>query len=104
MPAGTPFEVTQKHVDSMSQAVLRLQAKHIDPVTNESVIESVLSTAGSAGRGGKGSHLGRVMFEITPPEERTLAISSRELVAEWRREIGDIAPLMLKYQVLILNK
>jgi len=90
MPAGTPFEVTQKHVDSMSQAVLRLQAKHIDPVTNESVIESVLSTAGSAGRGGKGSHLGRVMFEITPPEERTLAISSRELVAEWRREIGDI--------------
>ncbi|MFT5895350.1 MAG: multidrug efflux pump subunit AcrB [bacterium] len=90
MPAGTPFEVTQKHIQKMSDAVLKLQAKHIDPVTNESVIESVLSTAGSSGGGSKASHRGRVMFEITPPEERTLVISSLELVAEWRREIGSI--------------
>jgi multidrug efflux pump subunit AcrB len=90
MPAGTPFEVTQKHIQRMSDAVLKLQARHIDPITNESVIESVLSTAGSSGGDSKASHRGRVMFEITPPEERTLAISSRELVAEWRREIGSI--------------
>jgi len=90
MPAGTPFEVTQQHIEKMSDAVLKLQAKHIDPVTNESVIESILSTAGSSGGGGKASHLGRVMFEITPPEERTLSISSRELVDEWRRDIGNI--------------
>lgn len=90
MPAGTPFEVTQKHIQRMSDAVLKLQARHIDPITNESVIESVLSMAGSSGGGSKASHSGRVMFEITPPEERTLAISSRELVAEWRREIGSI--------------
>jgi multidrug efflux pump subunit AcrB len=90
MPAGTPFEVTQKHIQRMSDAVLKLQAKHIDPVTNESVIESVLSTAGSSGGDSKASDRGRVMFEITPPEERTLVISSLELVAEWRREIGSI--------------
>ncbi len=90
MPAGTPFEVTQKHIDTMSDAVLKLQAEHIDPVTQESVIESILATAGSAGGGGKASHLGRVMFEITPPEERTLEISSQELVAQWQREIGNI--------------
>lgn len=90
MPAGTPFEVTQSHIDRMSDAVKTLQARHIDPETNESVIESILSSAGSSGGGSKGSHLGRVMFEIVPPEERTLAISSRELVAQWRAEIGEI--------------
>lgn len=90
MPAGTPFEVTQKHIDTISGVVQQLQAKHLDPVTNESVIESILATAGSAGGGSKASHLGRVMFEITPPEERTLQISSRELVSEWRRQVGNI--------------
>lgn len=90
MPVGTPFEVTQAHVDRMSEAVKTIQARHIDPETNESVIESVMSIAGSSGRGNKGSHLGRVMFEIVPPEERTLTIDSRSLVAQWRREIGDI--------------
>ena len=91
MPAGTPFEVTEAHIQRMTDAVKRLQARHVDPETNESVIESILSTAGSSGGSAKGSNLGRVLFEITPPEERTLNISSRELVAEWRREIGDIA-------------
>lgn len=90
MPAGTPFEVTQKHIQTISDAVVTLQNKHIDPTTNESVIESVLSTAGSSGGGSRASHMGRVMFEITPPEQRTLAISSSELVAEWQREVGSI--------------
>lgn len=90
MPTGTPFEITQTHIERMTKAVEKLQARHVDPETNESVIESILSTAGSSGGGRKGSHLGRVMFEIVPPEERTLAISSRELVTQWRAEIGDI--------------
>lgn len=90
MPAGTPFDVTQSHIERMTKAVETLQARHVDPETNESVIESILSTAGSSGGGSKGSHLGRVMFEIVPPEERTLPISSRELVAQWRAEIGEI--------------
>ena len=89
MPAGTPFEITQAHVDHMTRAVETLQARHVDPETNESVIESILSTSGSSG-GRKGSHLGRIMFEIVPPEQRSLSISSAELVNEWRREIGDI--------------
>lgn len=89
MPAGTPFEVTQSHVDRMGEAVQWLQAKHVDPDTNESVIESILTTAGSSG-GEKGSHLGRVMFEIVPPEQRILQISSAELVKQWRERIGVI--------------
>jgi multidrug efflux pump subunit AcrB len=31
------------------------------------------------------------MFEIVPPEQRTLTVSSQELVDEWRRTIGEIA-------------
>jgi len=90
MPAGTQFEITQAHVERMSEAVRTLQARHIDPQTNQSVIESIMSSTGSAGGSRRGSHFGRVMFEIVPPEERTLTIDSRALVAEWRREIGDI--------------
>jgi len=90
MPAGTPFEVTQSHIDDMTEAVQRLQARYMDPVTQESVIESILATAGRGGGGQNASHRGRVMFEITPPEERTLAISSGELVEQWREEVGQI--------------
>ncbi len=90
MPQGTPFETTQAHIDRITKAAETLKNKHVDPDTGESVILGIMSTAGSAGRGGRGSHVGRVMFEIVPPEERTLAITSRELVGEWRREIGAI--------------
>ncbi|MFK7992738.1 MAG: efflux RND transporter permease subunit [Granulosicoccus sp.] len=89
MPAGTSFDVTQSHVERMGEAVEWLQARHVDPDTNESVIESILTTAGSAA-GEKGSHLGRVMFEIVPPEQRSLQISSAELVNEWRERVGAI--------------
>ena len=89
MPDGTPFEVTQAHVQRMSDAVRKLQAEHTDPDTNVSVIESILTNTGSSG-GERGSHVGRVMFEIVPPEDRLLQISSAELVRQWRKEIGDI--------------
>jgi len=92
MPEGTPFETTLAHVNRMSEAARTVQARHVDPVTDESVIESVLSTAGSFGYGSGGeSHRGRVVVEIVPPEERALEISSRELVAEWKAEVGDVA-------------
>jgi len=90
MPDGTPFEVTQGHIDRMQEAVYTLQAKYVDPDTNESVIEGIMATAGSSGGRSVGSNVGRVVFEITPPEDRTLNISSRELVTEWRR-LADIA-------------
>jgi multidrug efflux pump subunit AcrB len=90
MPDGTPFAVTQRHIDRMTAAVQQLRDKYVDPATNEPVIEGIMSTAGSAGGSSKGSHLGRVMFEIVPPEERTLEVTSAQLVNEWRRAIGEI--------------
>ena len=91
MPTGTPFELTQKHVERINNAATELQKKHIDPETGLSIIEGIMSTAGSSGGDGANqSHVGRVMFEITPPEERALQVTSRELVMQWRQAIGDI--------------
>ncbi len=90
MTSGTPFETTQKHIDGISDSVRALQQKYVDPETNESIIEGIMSTAGSSGRGAKGSHVGRVQFEITPPEERTLDVGTNQLVGELRRMIGEI--------------
>lgn len=90
MPEGTPFEVTQRHIQRITDVVSDLQEEYVDPDTNESVIENVMSISGSSGGGSRASHRGRVMFEIMPPEERTVDVTSRELVSELRQRIGSI--------------
>ncbi|MBQ4863063.1 efflux RND transporter permease subunit [Pseudoalteromonas sp. MMG013] len=87
LPTGTPFEVTAKYIDLMSDKAQILKDKYRDPETGESVITHILATTG--GRGGAGN-VGRVRFEITPPETRALNIGSRALVSEWRQLIGQI--------------
>ena len=95
MPTGTPFSVTSKHIDHIAQQAKLLQEKYIDPDSHTSIIQHILVSYGSTGSrlsSTKGkSHLGQVKLEITPPEQRTLAITSSELVREWRKGIGDIA-------------
>lgn len=91
MPVGTPFEITAGHIDRMTQAAERIQAKYRDPVTGESVVLNILSVAGSAeGARQNASHLGRVQFEIMSPEERTIDVTSSQLVREWRALIGTV--------------
>lgn len=90
MPEGTPFELTRQYIDRISEAADAMAEKYIDPESGNSIIESVMATAGGANGQARGTHLGGVVFEIVPPEERTLDITSRELVDEWRRTIGDI--------------
>jgi multidrug efflux pump subunit AcrB len=87
LPAGTPFEVTNKYIIKMAEKADELKNKYIEPSTNESVIINILATTG--GRSG-GSNSGSVRFEITPPESRELPVTSRELVREWRNLIGPI--------------
>lgn len=88
MPSGTPFEVTNHHILSISKNAEKMREKYRDPDTDKSFILNVLSVTG--GRGGT-SNEGRVRFEITPPEQRSNTISSQELVNEWRNMNGDIA-------------
>ena len=89
MPVGTPLEVTDRYVGSIVNAARELQDKYRDSPEGESVIRNIMSTTGS-GTSGAGGHFGRVIFEITAPEDRQSDITSRELVDEWRTLIGAV--------------
>jgi len=97
MPTPTNFEVTDQHIGTIREAAKSLQNKYRNEETGESIIRHILATSG--GRGStKGSNLGRVSFEVLPPEERANILSGealdkfsvRSLAGEWRRVIGDI--------------
>ena len=59
------------------------------------LIQHILVTVGSVGsrpranETGK-SHVAQVTFETIPPEQRTSTVTTKELVAEWRKLIGPI--------------
>lgn len=91
MPQGTPFEITSAHIQRISDAAQKLKMKYVDQDSGESVIKNILMMAGSTGRGSPQSHIGRVSFEIVPPEERTNPVTSSDLVREWRKMIGPLA-------------
>ena len=59
MPAGTPFEVTNKFVIKMADKARILQEKYVDEDTDKSVIINILAT--TRGRGGV-SNQGGVRF------------------------------------------
>ncbi len=86
MPNGTPFEVTDSHIERITQAARELQEEYVDPLTDESVILHILS---QTGRGGDAAR-GNVRFEITPPEELNFDVSSQELSRAWRDKVGEI--------------
>lgn len=91
MQVGTPFHITDGVVERMELAARELREKHRDPVTGDSIILNILATAGSGGgAGGGSSNMGRVLFEIVAPEERSSEITSSELVREWRKAIGPV--------------
>src|SRR5690606_7223200 len=85
MPTGTPFEVTDVHMRRITDAAQQLKAKYSKD--GESVILNILSATG--GRGGA-SHQGGVRFEIAPPNDRVIDVTSQELSREWREAIGEI--------------
>lgn len=86
MPTGTPFEVTDTHMRRITQLAQDLKKKYTDE-NGRSVILNILSSTGGAGGA---THQGEVRFEIAPPNERTIDISSPELSREWRDMIGTI--------------
>ncbi|MEH6455422.1 MAG: efflux RND transporter permease subunit [Cocleimonas sp.] len=77
---------------------LNLESKEGDSAQGkkqgEKLIQHILVTVGSAGRRPRGSsgvsNIATVTFETIPPEQRKIKISSRALVAEWRKLIGPI--------------
>ncbi len=91
MPPGTPFDTTAAAIRRINAEAESLRERYRDPDTGESVIKGILASIGSAGGGSTPrTDLGRVVFEIVPPEERTLEVTSSDLVREWRQAIGSI--------------
>jgi multidrug efflux pump subunit AcrB len=86
MPPGTPFEATDAAISRINSAAQSLREKYVDPETGQSVIQHVLASTG----GPNTPHVGRVQFEIQPPEERAVDVTSSELVKQWRQAIGRI--------------
>jgi len=86
MPAGTAFESTDRIVQAMTQHAKDLQEKYRDSDTGESVIRNIYSISG-----GRNSTTGRVQIDMVPPELRTLDVTTRDLVNQWRERVGQVA-------------
>ena len=86
MPAGTAFESTDRIVKSITGHAQALREEYLDEDTGESVIRNIYSVSG-----GRNSTTGRVQIDLVPPEKRTVDVSTREVVNEWRKRVGQIA-------------
>ncbi len=89
MPAGTTFDVTDSYIRRITDAAFVLKKKYRDGDEGDLIL-NIQSTTGSGGRRSSGSHTGRVMFEIVPPEDRKSPLTSSQLVKEWRKMIGTL--------------
>lgn len=85
MPTGTPFEVTDRHIQHITQSAQQLKRKYSRD--GKSIILNILSSTGN--RGGA-SHEGRIRIELAPPESRIIDIDSQKISEEWRNTIGTI--------------
>ncbi len=90
MPVGTPFQVTDRHIQRIVNAAILLKEKHKDGDSDRSIITDILATTGSAGRRGRVDNIGRVRIETIPSDQRLSDIKMRDLVNEWREMIGSI--------------
>ena len=86
MPAGTAFESTDRIISSMTQHAKDLQKEFTDEDTGESVIRNIYSISG-----GRNSSTGRVQIDLIPPESRTVNVTTREVVNQWRERVGQVA-------------
>ncbi|MEP5566469.1 MAG: efflux RND transporter permease subunit [Halioglobus sp.] len=87
MPTGTPFEVTDSHMNRILAAAQELQKEYTDEATGQSIISDILTRTGG---GGGVAHQGSARFELAPAEQRSVEVSSLDLAKQWREKIGPI--------------
>jgi multidrug efflux pump subunit AcrB len=95
MPAGTPVEITQRHIDRMQVAAISLKDQ-LKEEHSEPIITNVLSTVGGhpfgrsfgSGGGGGASEKGEIILELVRAEDRANDVSIREIAFAFRREVG----------------
>ena len=90
-PVGTPFAITETHTRQIAKAARQLQEKYSDKDSGSRVIKAVYSVAGHPSwEGTPRPHVGKIRFEVLPPELREPYVSVGQLTKEWRNLIGII--------------
>ncbi|NLT69694.1 MAG: efflux RND transporter permease subunit [Verrucomicrobiaceae bacterium] len=95
MLEGTPFEVTDKHIQRIYEIAEEMRDEYVGP-DGRSVIKNIVASTGTTVSRGRrmtnspGSHIGGVVIETYGPEERSLEANTVEMAAEWRKRIGTI--------------
>jgi multidrug efflux pump subunit AcrB len=82
MPAGTPFEVTDRHAGAIYRAAVELQDKYRDPDTGESMVTNILTNVSAASA--------RIRVETVRKQDQTIKFSTNAFGNEWRDVIGNI--------------
>lgn len=88
---GNPASVTKAAIKKMENAALDLKAQ-LKEETGEEQIQNILTMYGTQLTGGSGDHLGSVIMEMAPSENREL--SGAELDRRWRELVGDIPDVL----------
>jgi len=95
LPQGSAVEQTEKALDRIEAAALKLQ-QQLRAESGQEVIDHILTTVGeqpmterSARMDQRGNHLGEVALELAPSENRSL--STEEIGKRWRSLVGEIA-------------
>ena len=91
MPAGTPGSVIEGYVERISAGARELRQKYVDPETDRSIIKHIFAATGTSLGGGSNDVMGQVIFELEPPERRSLEVDSTGLLNEWR-ELNGLLP------------
>lgn len=104
MPVGTPAEQTEKVVKKLEQAVRKILKKYDQrrPSSAPSILQHIASSIGEQPRASRrmgphgpalasaqGGNIAEVNVELLSSEMR--GIPSHELLADWRKEVGQVA-------------
>ncbi|MEN7342582.1 MAG: efflux RND transporter permease subunit [Pseudomonadota bacterium] len=88
MPVGTPFSVTDRHMQRMLAIAEDLREEYNREFGKDVVLNMLASTGSS--RRDTGTHIGNLRVELSPAEERAGLLSSAEFANEWRKRVGVI--------------
>ncbi|MEL7298618.1 MAG: efflux RND transporter permease subunit, partial [Pseudomonadota bacterium] len=88
MPVGTPFSVTDRHMQRMLGIAEDLREEYNRELGQEVVLNMLASTGST--RRDTGTHLGSLRVELAPAEERAGKLTSLDFTNEWRKRVGVI--------------
>ncbi|MES2595710.1 MAG: efflux RND transporter permease subunit [Verrucomicrobiota bacterium] len=92
---GTPFEVTDGHIQRIHEAAEQMRKEYVGP-DGRPVIRHIIATTGTTRMTSSGSsssassHIGEVTLETYGPEERSLQVNTLDMANDLRKRIGPI--------------